>query len=471
MSRHLQATKIPHDIAAEEAVLGGILYRNETLALMPRLEVEDFYSPKHQALFVAMRTLESKGDPIDSVTLEGELERMGRWEAARDALTAVVCRFTSAENTVHYAGILAGHRLSRDVAKACASVIEDVQAGTLEGEEAARVAIAHLMAIQSRKPDPGRTVSQLMRDELVAIEQDVIALAEGRPISVGVCTGIEKLDRNTGGYPIGSVSAILGATGHGKSTLLGNGARASARAGDLALVYSFEDPSKFWAQRALAQESGVPTETIVRRTDLETHGGQAVLRKILTGAGSKRTEVIVPASQWSADEVVRDVMSRRARDAALHGRKRKCSVWVDYVQVMKLEVHRNGNREQGIAHAMDRLSWLAQGCGSSDRADECAVIAASQVKQSVIDEKRPPRLNDGADSFSIAKVCKFMVGINRPAKYDDTADSKQGRIDVLKRNQGDDEVFADVELDLATHSIRELKVTHREPPPYDWRNQ
>jgi replicative DNA helicase len=472
MSRHSQGANIPHDITAEEAVLGGILVDNQTLALLPRLEVEDFYSPKHQAVFSAMRNLEHKAEPIDLVTLEAELNRIGRWEAARDAVAAALCRYTSSENTVHYASILQHHRLSRDVAKACASVIEDVQRGDLEGDEAVRVAIQHLMAIQSRKPDPGRSVGDLIRDELESIEADVIAVSEGKQLDIGVSTGIDTLDRNTGGYPVGSVSAVLGATGHGKSTLLGNGARASAAQGDLALVYSFEDPKKFWGQRGLAQESGVPTEVIVRRRDLHLNEGRDNLRKLFQQKGAKRTEVIVPSAQWTVDQVIRDVQSRRARDTATLGRKRRTSVWIDYVQVIRLEIQRNGNREQGIANAMDRLSWLAQGCGSSDRRDECAVIAASQVKQKVIDEARAPRIDDGADSFAIAKVCKFMVGINRPSKYDDQADSKQGRIDVLKRNQGDDEVFADVELDLATHSIRERKPSDREPPPsYDWRTR
>jgi replicative DNA helicase len=471
MSRHREAATVPHDIAAEEAVLGGVLVDNQTLALLPRTEVEDFYHPKHQAVWQAMRNLESKAEPIDLVTLEAELNRTGRWQATgMDVIGALLVRSTAPDNTVHYAGILAHHRLSRDVAKACAVIVDDIRAGLLEGDEAVRIAIAHLMAIQSRKPDPGRSVGELMRDEIAEIERDVIALSEGRPISVGVLTGVEKLDRNTGGYPIGSVSVILGATGHGKSTLLGNGARASARSDDLALVYSFEDPLKFWAQRALAQESGVPTETIVRRTDLDSKGGVEILRKLLRGVSAKRTEIIIPAAQYTADDLIRDVQSRRARDRATNGRKRRCSVWIDYAQVIRLEIARNANREQGIANAMDRLSWLAQGCGSSDRQDECAVIVASQVKQSVIDEKRPPRLNDGADSFSIAKVCKFMVGINRPSKYDEGADAKQGRIDVLKRNQGDDDVYADVELDLATHSIRERATSHR-APPHDWRNQ
>lgn len=470
MTRHPQALNVPHDIAAEASVLGGIVFRNEILTQLPRLGVEDFFSPAHQAVFIAIRNLEAKAAPLDAVTLGGELERMGRFEAIGGfgGLGVILSNFTSSENTLHYAKILEGHRLSRDVLKAVLAVAEDIRTGQVEGEEALRLGIAHLMAVQSRKPDPGRTVGQLMRAELAAIGRDMQTIGAGGIVSHGISTGVDLLDRHTGGYPVGSVSVILGATGHGKSTLIGCGARASSADRDLALVYSLEDPAKFWGQRGLAQESGIPTEQIVRRRDgmgavFGIAEGERLARAI--PAAAKRTEVIIPASQWTADEIIRDVQMRRAKDTAEQGKRRRCSVWVDYVQVVRLLIAKNSNREQGIAHAMDRFSWLAQGCGSADSDDECAVIVGSQVKQIVIDDKRPPRINDGADSFSIAKVSKFMVGINRPAKYDDAADPTLGSIDVLKRNQGDDEVHADVELDLATHSIRARATSNREPPP------
>jgi replicative DNA helicase len=251
---------------------------------------------------------------------------------------------------------------------------------------------------------------------------------------------------------VGSVSVILGATGHGKSTLIGASARAVGLQGDLALVYSFEDPLRFWMQRAIAQESGVHTEAIARRRWLHASRGQLEAAR---GRLAARTEWVIPAANMTMADVIRDVRARRLRDQAQCGRKRRCAVYVDYVQVVRIaDMGRNGTREQGVAQVMDQASWLAQGCGSTDPADECAVIMSSQVKQSVIDEKRAPRMNDGADSFAVGKVAKFMLGINRPAKYDATQDPLRGRLDVLKRNQGDDGVSAEVELHLATHTIR-----------------
>lgn len=454
--------RIPHDLDAEAGVLGALLHRGDLISRLPTLEVEDFYSPQHQAVFVAMRNLELKLQPLDCTTVNAELERMGRAQAVGGVafLGELATRCPDSANVEHYARIMADHRMSRDVARACSAIIEDIRIGELVGTDAIGVAVRHLMGIQSRVPDASQTMHEMICDELGAIARDMAALDRGEPLSVGVPTGIASLDDETGGNPIGSVTVYLGATGHGKSTLMGTGARAGAAAGDLVLVYSLEDPKRFWRQRGLAQETGVPTEAIARRRGLS--GSMRRLNAArMTSAG--RTERVIPAANWTVDEIIRDVQARRLRDQAiLGGKKRRCSVWVDYLQALLLVPERNSNREQAIHGAMLKLSWLAAGCGSADPADECAVIAASQVKQAVIDEKRPPRMNDGADSFAIAKQCKFMLGINRPSKYDKTANRLLGRVDVLKRNQGDDECHADVVLNLATHTITAVNAP-REP--------
>src|SRR5690625_6447656 len=60
----------PHNIEAEQAVLGAIFLEPEafsvaSVVLMP----EDFYRASHQRIFGAMMNLSDKGEPIDLVTI------------------------------------------------------------------------------------------------------------------------------------------------------------------------------------------------------------------------------------------------------------------------------------------------------------------------------------------------------------------------------------------------------------------
>jgi replicative DNA helicase len=451
------APMVPHDDDVEASVLGGIFLRNEVLQALGHLEVEDFFNPRHQAVFAAMRNLEHYGRAIDGVTVAAELRRMERLGmfGTEDLDAQVFCgeltlRVPSRENTEHYARILVEHRQSRDVMRACSAILEDLRTGQLAGEDAVHIAVSHLLSVRRRGGDHGRVLGELMLEELAAVDSDLEALQRGHEIVVGMPTGIPRLDDETGGYPIGVVSLVMGGTGHGKSTLMAMGARAAAWAGHVPFVYSYEDPNKFWAQRGLAQESGVPTERIASRHKLE--GWRPQLARAANLARNRR-EVIIPAAGMTAADLIRDARRRRLVPLPPGAKSQGRLVVVDYLQVMKHEFSRGvDKRTEAIAATMDQLQWLAQGCGNP--ADACAVVIGAQVKQDVEDEKRAPRLNDCADSHAGPKVAKFVVGINRPSKYDPSANRLFGQIDVLKRNQGDDLITVEVVMDLATHTIR-----------------
>ena len=65
----------------ERSILGGILLRNDVLALIPHVETDDFRDPRAQFTWAAMRNLEVARSPIDTITLPAELERMGKLDA------------------------------------------------------------------------------------------------------------------------------------------------------------------------------------------------------------------------------------------------------------------------------------------------------------------------------------------------------------------------------------------------------
>jgi replicative DNA helicase len=68
----------PHNLEAEEAVLGAILTTGRLLAEVAGvLEEADFYRPAHRAIWRAMLRLTDRGQPTDPVTVLGELGHAG----------------------------------------------------------------------------------------------------------------------------------------------------------------------------------------------------------------------------------------------------------------------------------------------------------------------------------------------------------------------------------------------------------
>ncbi len=65
----------PHNLEAEEAVLGPVLASGRLLAEVAAvLEEVDFYRPAHRAIWRAMLRLADRGQPTDAVTVLGELK-------------------------------------------------------------------------------------------------------------------------------------------------------------------------------------------------------------------------------------------------------------------------------------------------------------------------------------------------------------------------------------------------------------
>jgi replicative DNA helicase len=96
----------PHDVSAEEAALGAALLSAEALAaVLEQLAQDDFYRPAHRTVYGVMRLLVDRGDPVDPVTVKGELSRQGALADVGGApfLHTLVASVPTAANTHHYA--------------------------------------------------------------------------------------------------------------------------------------------------------------------------------------------------------------------------------------------------------------------------------------------------------------------------------------------------------------------------------
>ncbi len=71
----------PHDIEAEQAVIGSMLTDFEAVVTaIEMLKPEDFYREDNKLIFVAIVSLFNKGEPVDIITVKAELESMGKFD-------------------------------------------------------------------------------------------------------------------------------------------------------------------------------------------------------------------------------------------------------------------------------------------------------------------------------------------------------------------------------------------------------
>src|SRR6056297_2554692 len=73
----------PHDLAAEQSTLGGMLLSKDAVAdVIEVLRGRDFYHPKHELIFDAVLSLYSHGEPTDVITASEELTKTGLLQRA-----------------------------------------------------------------------------------------------------------------------------------------------------------------------------------------------------------------------------------------------------------------------------------------------------------------------------------------------------------------------------------------------------
>ena len=68
----------PHNIEAEESVLGSMLLSKDAIAeVLELLHEDDFYRPAHRTVFQSVLGLYSRGQAVDAVTVAEHLRRDG----------------------------------------------------------------------------------------------------------------------------------------------------------------------------------------------------------------------------------------------------------------------------------------------------------------------------------------------------------------------------------------------------------
>jgi replicative DNA helicase len=108
----------PHNLEAEQAVLGAILQAGRLLVeVAAQVEEADFYRPAHRVIWRAINTLADRGEPTDPVTVLGQLQHTGDLDDVGGAafLHTLIASVPTLANAAHYARLVADVAYTRRV--------------------------------------------------------------------------------------------------------------------------------------------------------------------------------------------------------------------------------------------------------------------------------------------------------------------------------------------------------------------
>ncbi|NKZ03054.1 replicative DNA helicase [Actinomadura latina] len=208
----------PHDISAEQGVLGGMLLSQDAIAeVVELLRTPDFYRPAHQIIYDVVLDLYGRGDPADAVTVAGELTKNGEIARIGGApyLHTLISLVPTAANAGYYAKIVHERAILRRLVETGTRIVQmGYAADGADADEVLDRAQAEVFAIaEKRAGEDYIALSEIMPGALDEIE----AIGSRGGQMVGCPTGFADLDALTNGLHPGQMVVIAARPAMGKA--------------------------------------------------------------------------------------------------------------------------------------------------------------------------------------------------------------------------------------------------------------
>ncbi len=210
----------PHDVAAEQCVLGGMLLSKDAISdVIEVIRPTDHYRPAHQLIHEAILDLYSRGEPADAITVANELTRRG--EIARVGggpyLHTLIASVPTAANAGYYARIVRERAILRRLVEAGTRIVQFGYAGEADADDLVDRAQAEVFAVTDRRASEDyHSLSEIMPGALDEIE----AIGSRGGVLTGVPTGFSDLDALTNGLHPGQMIVIAARPAVGKALAL-----------------------------------------------------------------------------------------------------------------------------------------------------------------------------------------------------------------------------------------------------------
>ena len=411
----------PHDIEAEQAVLGSMLTdKDAVISAIEVLKEDDFYRTDNKSIYEAIINLYNRAEPIDIITVKAELESLGKFEqvGGLEYLASLPDKVPTTANAMKYIKIVEEKSTLRNLIKTANEIIElgyDPTEDVSDIMEGAEKKIFNIMQNNDKKSYA--PIKDILVDSFTQLEE----LYNRKQHITGVPSGFTELDYKTAGFHGSDLVLIAARPAMGKSAFALNIAtNAAVRANVPVAIFSLEMSKEQMVNRILCSEAMVDSNK-VRTGKLEEDDWTKL-------AGS--IGPLSDAEIYIDDTPGISVMEIRAKCRKLKLEKNIGMVVIDYLQLVQGSNKRNGSREQEISEISRSLKILAKELN-------VPVIALSQLSRAV--EQRPdhrPMLSDLRESGAIEQDADIVMFLYRDDYYNPDSEKKDIAEVIIAKHRG-----------------------------------
>ena len=187
----------PHDIEAEQAVLGSMLTdKDAVISAIETLKEEDFYRDDNRLIYSAILSLYGKSEPVDIITVKAELTSMGIFEkvGGLEYLAELPEKVPTTSNVERYISIVEEKALLRNLIKSSDEISALSYDATEEAEDIMNIAEKKIFEISQKKQQNGYSA---IKDILVESFAELEKLYNQKGRISGIPTGFTEFDYMT----------------------------------------------------------------------------------------------------------------------------------------------------------------------------------------------------------------------------------------------------------------------------------
>ena len=412
---------MPHNMEAEQSVIGSILLDNEVMEnAADVLTGEDFYAAQYGMVFSAMMELNAARKPIDMVTLteklkeKGAPEEMQSTEFFKEILNAVP---TSA-NAKAYVNIVYELATLRRLIKASQNISDDCYSQKDNLEMIMNSAEKRIYDIvQSRNTSEFEPISQTVIKALNRIQE----AANIKGNITGVPSGFKDLDTYTAGFQPSDYIIIGARPSMGKTAfVLSIAANIALKQDKAVAIFSLEMSKESLVNRLFAIDAWIDAQDI-RTGSLRDDEWEKLSMSAEKIGNSKM--------------IIDDTPGISITEFRSKARKYKMDydiqlIAIDYIQLMTTG-RRVENRQQEIAEISRNIKSVA-------RELNIPIVVLSQLNRAASDRAgNKPVMSDIRESGAIEQDADVIMFLHREDYYNpDTERKNVTDVIIAKQRNG-----------------------------------
>ncbi|MGC6485130.1 MAG: replicative DNA helicase [Candidatus Puniceispirillales bacterium] len=420
---------MPHNLEAEQALLGALLVDNAVgEQINDGLREEHFHDPLHGRIFAAIRHLTNRGQLANPVTLKSYFVGDKSFDSIdiETYLTQLADGVLFLSEAPEYAEEIRQCYLRRELIKVSDEVITRARTASLEMTAETQIEEAEQRLFTLAEADQSQGGLIPFRAALTEALKVADEAAKSPGGISGVGTGLNDLNKLLGGLHPSDLIILAGRPGMGKTALATNiafHAATTTLTGETpqhVAFFSLEMSSEQLANRILSERSGINSNDI-RQGQLTPNQFNDLVR----AAGEIET-----APMFIDDTPALSVSQLASRARRLKRTANLGLIVVDYLQLLAAPLG------QRVENRVQEISAISRTLKSIAKELNVPVLALSQLSRAVEQrEDKRPNLSDLRESGSIEQDADVVMFVYREEYYLNKSEPDRKDTDT-------DEVFA-----------------------------